>query len=139
MAAQGYSQNRAPVSGPGSFSARTDQGPGQPIRNLPNAGYGEAKDFREIQQGADMAKARPMPRVTRLDAPTERPDEPITSGANLGPGPDRSILGMPTPADTQLADLGKLGQYLPIMEMYANSPQSSGTMKSFVKYLRSQI
>lgn len=138
MAAQGYSQNRTPVSGPGPFSQRTDQGSGQPIRNLPNAGYGEGKDFQQIQQGAAMAQAAPMPKVTRLDAMTERPTEPVTAGADAGAGPGRAILGIPTPADTRLADLGKLGQYLPLMEMYANSPQSSGTMKSFVKYLRSQ-
>ena len=35
-------------------------------------------------------------------------------------------------------DLSKLAKYLPALIQYADSPQSTGTMKAFVKYLRSQ-
>lgn len=138
MAQGNYSKNQAPVSGPGPFSARTDQGSGQPIRALPNAGYGEAKDFNQIQQGAQMAEAPKGPAIIPFSAPTQRPNEPVTQGAPIGPGAGREVMGIPTPAEERLKDFGKLAQYMPLLEMYAGTPMSSGTMKSFVKYLRSQ-
>lgn len=143
MARGGYQKpsNPAPVSGPGALSRRTDGGgAGQPQQKLANAAYGEQKAFGEIQAGAQMARAQrpPMPQVTPIGAPTMRPDEPITAGAPVGPGPGPEVLGLKTTADTQLADMNKLSRYLPLMEKYAMSPASSGTLKSFVRYLRSQ-
>lgn len=125
-------------SGPGPFSKRTDR---QGVKRLPNAAYGEQKDFAEQQQGAPMARsnqANPMGSVIPLNAPTQRPAEPVTAGVDAGPGGGREMLGMKSPVDTQLEDLAKLGKYLPLMMQFADSPQSSGTMKAFVKYLRSQ-
>jgi hypothetical protein len=123
-------------SGPGKFSKRTDR---QAPKQLPNAAYGEQKQFQAEQAGAPMAKApNPMEDVIPLGAPTRRPDEPVTAGVDSGPGPGREILGLKTPTDTTLDDLTKLSQYMPLMMQYADSPQSTGTMKAFVKYLRSQ-
>lgn len=122
----------APVSGPGRMSKRTD---GQPRAQLPDAGYGEQKDFQAIQAGAPMASAgAAMPSVTRLDAPTERPDEPVTAGAPSGPGPGMEQLGMPQ--KSVLEDFAALRAYLPLMQMYADSEASSGTMRAFVRYLK---
>lgn len=89
----------APVSGPGALSQRTDGGPAQPayVSGLP---YGEGQDFYDLQTsaplGAEAAKPRMksganMPRggapsPTPLFAPTQRPDEPVTAGAPVGPG-----------------------------------------------------
>lgn len=42
--------NPAPVSGPGAMSKRTDGGPVQKLRDLPDAQYGEAATFRDLQQ-----------------------------------------------------------------------------------------
>lgn len=133
----------APVSGPGALSKRTDGAPGQGVKSLPNAAYGENKAFEQIQQGATMAKAPTaprvqMPKITGLTAPTERPDEPLTAGMNFGAGPDATALGLPSAARSKLADLQDLAQHLPAFERYANSPDASGMMKAFVKYLRSQ-
>ena len=123
-------------SGPGKFSKRTDR---QAPKQLPNAAYGEQQQFQADQAGAPMAKApNPMEDVIPLGAPTRRPDEPVTAGVDSGPGPGREILGLKTPTDTTLDDLTKLSQYMPLMMQYADSPQSTGTMKAFVKYLRSQ-
>lgn len=135
--------NPAPTSGPGPLSRRTDGGPAQGIKSLPNAGYGENKDFKQIQKGAPMAKsaARPamqMPNVPSLGAPSARPNEPITAGIPLGPGPGPEALGKKGPADQKLADLQALADYLPQFERYANTPGASNMMKSFIKYLRSQ-
>jgi len=123
-------------SGPGKFSKRTDR---QGAKQLPNAAYGEQKQFQAEQAGAPMAKTpNPMADVVPLTAPTRRPDEPVTAGVDAGPGPGSEILGLKTPTDVTLEDLTKISQYMPLMMQYADSPQSSGTMKAFVKYLRSQ-
>ena len=91
----------AGASGPGKFSKRTDM-------RLPSAGYGEGVETAAIQSGAPMARTpdvRPtslseqgmapsqLARVTPLFAPTQRPDEPITSGIALGDGPGPEVLG----------------------------------------------
>lgn len=130
-------------SGPGKFAKRTDR---QGIKRLPNAAYGEQRDFMGQEQAAPMAKApapqmpriNPMANVVPLTTPTQRPDEPVTAGVDVGPGPGREALGLKTPVDTQLQDLSKLSKYMPLMMQFADSPESSGTMKAFIKYLRSQ-
>jgi hypothetical protein len=89
--------NPAPVSGPGSLSRRTDGGPVQGKKYIPaNGQYGEAKALTEMQSGAPM-QGNPIPNlptpsvqsmtpITPLTAPTERPNEPLTSGMPFGPG-----------------------------------------------------
>jgi hypothetical protein len=91
-------QNPAGVSGPGALSKRTDGGPAQALRDLPNAKYGENSQFQSLQQGASLSaspspqgQAQPAPggspqelppnplasQVTPLSAPTARPNYPI--------------------------------------------------------------
>ena len=77
----------APVSGPGALSKRTDGGPSQPVMEVGGFEYGGRQDFADIQGGAPMAASDPLPAPTPLFAPTERPTEPITAGAPVGPGP----------------------------------------------------
>jgi len=94
MARGGYRKprNPAPVSGPASMSRRTDGGPSdpQPLRSLPGGAYGEGKEFKEIQKGAPMPTAPApgggMSPPPSLFAPTQKPDEPYTSGAAAGEG-----------------------------------------------------
>lgn len=98
MARGGYRKpgNPAPVSGPGALSRRTDGGPIQGKKYIPAGGqYGEAKALQEIQSGAPMqgnpipsvpTPSVPMEPITPLSAPTQRPDEPVTSGMPFGPG-----------------------------------------------------
>jgi hypothetical protein len=74
----------------------------QPIKAQPGQTYGKAKAQEDAQRvvplpqvaggGAGtppVAPAPPGPPVTRpnIFGPTERPDEPLTAGAALGPGP----------------------------------------------------
>ena len=124
-------------SGPGKFAKRTDM---QGAKRLPNAAYGEQKQFQADQAAAPMAKSAPNPmaNVTPLTAPTRRPNEPVTAGVDAGPGPGSEILGLKSPVDVQLQDLSKIAKYMPLMVRFAESPNSTGTMKAFVKYLRSQ-
>lgn len=96
----------APVaSGPGALARRTDRGPAQKLRELPDAQYGEAATYRDLQQAAPLAQTPgpspadapiedqgPSQVPVGLDAPSERPDEPVTAGAPSGPGPNTMDL-----------------------------------------------
>jgi hypothetical protein len=35
-----------------------------------------------------------QPQAIPFSAPTQRPDEPITTGVDIGPGPGSNVLGM---------------------------------------------
>lgn len=139
--------NPAAVSGPGSLSARTDGRPGtQPIRDLPDADYGEGAEFREIQQGSPLARVsasgpRPvdMSGVTGLDAPSAQPDVPVTAGAALGAGPGASALGLPTdPVELDRADVRRLAATGALQAMIAKSERDDAT-PSFRRYVRKVI
>ena len=112
----------AGAAGPGKFSVRTDG------MNLPSQSYGEGVQTQAIQQGAPLAKTpsvNPMSRseqgiapsqlerVTPLYAPSQRPDEPITSGSKFGPGPGPEVLGINSaaPAESLSNILSKMLPY----------------------------
>ena len=93
--------NPAPVSGPGRLSRRTDGGPQQTAAAMTGMAYGENQEFEAIQGAAPMAATPPlgggrpgapsgggMAGLTAepLFSPTGFPDEPITAGADFGPG-----------------------------------------------------
>jgi hypothetical protein len=107
------SSNRAVVSGPGQLSRRTDGGPAQKLRDLPDAQYGEAATYRDLQKAAPLAQTPQPGRATKtsgsstgvtpsvipLNAPSVRPDEPVTAGSAYGPGPGPESLGLHADAD----------------------------------------
>jgi hypothetical protein len=107
----------AGASGPGKFSKRTDM-------NMGSIAYGEGVETAAIQSGAPLAKTadvRGMPAgqvreaaaqapVTPLFAPSQRPDEPVTAGIAMGPGPGPEVLGM-QPVQEKLSDV--LARMLP--------------------------
>lgn len=137
----------AAVSGPGALSQRTDGGP---TMDLPNAKYGEAKDFAEIQSGAPMPgrqQAQGAPSgggqgaasLMSLLAPTQNPDQPVTAGANAGPGPDASGIGLPS-QETEAQDLRRrYGPLVPLLIRKAAEPRSSQQFRDQVRYLLSVI
>ena len=130
--------NPAPVSGPAGMSARTDGGPAdsQPMRALPDAGYGEQADFMGIQAGAPMA-ADPQiapPPPPGIDAPTNRPNEPVTAGAAMGPGPGPEVL--PSLGSAASEDMKKLTMFLPMLERRAEDPDAPQAFRMFVRYLK---
>ena len=94
------------VSGPGSFAKRTD------LQYQPDQ-YGQGVEMTAQMQGAPLEKAMPTPAatntqvrqaaqaalapgqaVTSLYAPTQRPEEPITHGIDIGPGAGSEALMM---------------------------------------------
>jgi len=87
-------ENPAPVSGPGALSQRTDGGPTQGAKYMPGMPYGE--NTMSQQTAAPMAgraEPAPMEMPAPLMAPTGRPNEPITSGIDIGDGPGSEALG----------------------------------------------
>lgn len=131
--------NPAAVPMPGPMSNRSDLPPKQGAKQLPNAAYGEQKQFQADQNAAPMAKAtNPLQNIVPLNAETRRPNEFVTAGVDAGPGPGREILGLSSNVDNQIKDLTMMAKYMPLMQAYADSDQSSGTMKAFIRYLRSQ-
>jgi len=89
-------------AGPGKFSTRTDK------LELGSTAYGEGVETQAIKSGAPLAKTadvRParagdvreaagQSPLTELYAPTQRPNEPITAGIDMGAGPGSNALMM---------------------------------------------
>jgi hypothetical protein len=135
----------APVSGPGKLSRRTDGGP-QPVRDLPNAAYGEGQQFRDIQSGAPMgspSSSAPQPAaappaglasVVPFGAPSQREGEPITAGAASGPGPGMDSLGIARPGNDPSVEY--ITSLLPVFELAASLPTASPHFRQFVRRLR---
>ena len=108
-------------AGPGKFSTRTDGLSFQPDT------YGQGVEMAAAKAGAPLAKTpdvRPTSRsemgiapsqveqVTSLYAPTQRLEEPITTGIAMGPGAGPEVLGMrPQPVEKYSDTLAKLLPY----------------------------
>jgi hypothetical protein len=136
----------APVSGPGAGSKRTDGGPAQKLRDLPDAQYGEAATFRSLQDKAPLAQTpsatAPRPSggggagsgIPNLGAPTARPDQPITAGLGKGGA------GLDALAKSQESgDLDRLKRYLPALVEMANRPDATPGFRNYVRLLRAKV
>jgi len=87
----------AGASGPGKFSKRTD---------LPSAYYGEGVETSALKSQMPVSKTTgvaddvggrprdPLTPITPLFAPSERPEEPITNGVDVGAGAGSESLMM---------------------------------------------
>lgn len=145
-------QNPAGTSGPGPLSRRTDGGPAQALKDLPDAKYGENSQFQSLQQGAplsasgpsssnpgmDLGELPPNPaagQVVPFNAESSRPEEPVTAGAAMGPGPGMSAMGV-NPAQVEQQDIAKIGKSLPLLEMMANMNDALPSTRLFVNLLR---
>lgn len=148
----GYRQprNPAPVSGPGQLSRRTDGGPQQTTQPMTGMGYGENAEFNAVQGAAPLAAA-PMVSNTRarrtsptgngaaaapvpLFSPTGFPEEPVTAGASVGPGPGPS--GQTMFQESIQKDFKMLRRYLPDLEAASNFSNAPSSFRYLVSYLR---
>jgi hypothetical protein len=85
-------------AGPGKYSTRTDK------LEMPSQYYGEGVETAAIKSGAPLAKTPdvtpsqapsvPMGPTVGLYDPTQRPEEPITSGIDMGLGSGSDSLMM---------------------------------------------
>ena len=74
-----------------------------------------------------------------LGAPSQRPGEPVTAGADAGPGPDSSALGLPSRADQHETQIQALKPYLPAFQRVANMKDASPDFKNMVRYLNARV
>ena len=103
----------AGASGPGKFSKRTDM-------SLGSTAYGEGQETAMLNTAAPKATTRgiadnvggrpsnPVAQapVTPLFAPSERRDEPVTAGIDMGEGPTSTALMMQSQfAQRRLSDI----------------------------------
>jgi hypothetical protein len=139
----------APASGPGRLSRRTDGGPQQTTQPMTGMGYGENQEFNAVQGGAPLAATPPASNArarksspadsmgvaaTPLFAPTAFPEEPITAGADFGPGEmgqEESMF-----AQSLGRDFETLKQYLPDLEAATNFRNTPSSFRFLVSYLR---
>lgn len=109
--------NPAPVSGPGALSQRTDGGPTQGATYISGLPYGEGQQTYANQvaapmQGNNFAMEMPTP----LMAPTVRPNEPITSGVDIGDGPGSEVMNLPNTQEPISITMRKIAQFDPTGE-----------------------
>lgn len=136
--------NPAPVSGPGAMSRRTDGAPGQPVRDPGGLPYGDNAELRGVQESAPMSGGRPGEPVNPhvpleqmspdLFAPTDRPDEPVTSGMPFGPGGNGGEEPIPAGPTRQ-----RLAANLPVMLRMAESPYVSPEFKVLTNAVRMAV
>lgn len=134
----------AGAAGPGKFSKRTD---------LPSTGYGEGVETKAIQQGAKLSTTpdvRGMPssqvrrtveRGTPLYAPTERPNEPITTGIVPGAGAGPEVLGInqtPAPEDDTNFRATMLS-YMPVLSYISSLPNTSPETRRAIRQLKDSL
>ena len=138
----------APQNNPANISATG--GNGQSGRDYTGFAYGENQALSQQQSGAPMAQAPSpvsspspsmasnLPQATSITAPTERPEEPVTTGITMGPGAGPEALTLPGAGDTS-EDMQRLISYLPALEVAASSPNSSQAFRNYVRVLRANL
>lgn len=134
------------ASGPGALSRRTDRGPAQKIRELPDAQYGEAATYRDLQQSAPLAQSQgaealPAPnpyasQVMPIGAPTQNADVPVTDGAAAGLGAGPEALGLIPQTDQ---DYSMVFKDIAVLEFMANQPGASWAMRNLVRRMKGNL
>lgn len=133
------------VSGPGRFAKRTDL-------QYQSTGYGDGVSYDAAKGGAPLASspdvrgatptavrqaaasAAQQP-LTPLDAPTTRPNEPVTQGVDMGAGAGSDALMMTKPEDdTEFRDT--MRAYGPVLAYIANLPNTSPETRRAIRQLR---
>lgn len=116
-----------------------------PIQSSTGGPYGQAKAQQDAQRavpvGPPAGAGTPVPRVlpgaSPFDRPTDMPDQPVTHGADAGPGPGMEALNLP--GSERDEDLAALAPYLPTLELLASLPDATASTRNFVRRLRGAV
>jgi hypothetical protein len=129
------------VSGPSSYSKRTDVGTQE--MKLGSIAYGEGKETQAIKSGAPLASTPDVtpsqaPAVQRapltsLYAPTEMPDVPVTEGIDMGAGAGSEVLALRRPDDTNF--VASIAAYKPVLNFIADQPNTSPETRAAIRQL----
>lgn len=99
-----------------AYTNRTDLNTNrQPVTATPSKEYGQRAAQEQAQRMIPLPQMAPPP---ALNAPTARPQEPITAGVPIGPGPGAEALSAPVGLDPD-SDLE--AQLRALRFMYPNS------------------
>jgi hypothetical protein len=139
-----------------SYGSRTDLNANRgavPIAAASGQTYGAKKAQMDAQRAMPIAPppasampaalsgppSRPVPgqmpgEVVPLDAPSQRPNEPLTAGLPVGPGAGPEVLGALASKSTD--GLEDMAQWLPMLEFAASRPSATAQYRNFVRQLR---
>lgn len=141
----------APQNNPANVSATGGAGQSgtQAPKYISGMAYGQGQATVQQQQGAKMAgptptarpapaSAAPMSSPVPLNAPSQFPDEDITTGAAIGntPGPESLMLPQQK-QESNDPDIDLVRAVFPIIELWAQQVDTSQGTKDYVNYLRS--
>ena len=146
LAPQNNPANINPLGGNGQSGNGT-----QAATYIPGMGYGQGKALMQQQEGAKLAGTTPTPKADipkvasatpltearSLTAPSDFPDEDITTGAMIGntPGPETLMMPQAEPVIND-PDLNLVREYFPVIELWAEQIDTSQGTKDYVNYLR---
>lgn len=123
---------------------------GQPARYA--AGIDDAQDFYDLQTAAQLSGSNPAfssvpspsgqrpfrgdsaQKLVPLDAPTQRPDEDVRTGATMG---QETMYATDTMANSEDAD--RMRSALPYLSTLAELPTTSNAFRNYVRYLKSVL
>lgn len=124
-----------------AYPNRTDMAANRalPQQTVPGQQYGKQAEQERSMAAVPMAPPPGPPPIApgglpSLDSPTMRPNEPVTAGAALGPGPGTEIL--PQEAEGIDPDLALMAKRLPMLELMASEPSSTVAFRNYVRRLR---
>ncbi len=104
------------VSGIGSMSERTDLNVSQqPARYISGLPQGQGQTTYNTQTQAPMYAA-PESEIVGITAATQNPNQPITAGIDIGPGPGSEVINLPNTQPTVLSVLRQIAQNDPTGE-----------------------
>lgn len=144
--------NPAPASGPGRLSRRTDGGPGQKLMAPTGMDYGQHSALMDQERTAAMSQQDSVPTpnipapasaaggapagpgrpIVPIGAPSQRPDEVITHGTDIGAGAGSEVLPMQHTGSFQAA--GPMTQMLGRL----SASDQSGVLSTLLQFARSQ-
>ncbi len=99
----------------GEYGSVTKLDDGQKVIPLPNANAANVTAPAPVTSAPPGGGAGPTiaPGDINFEGPTQRPNEPVTAGLPMGPGPGPEVLNLPSPANTTASMLRTI---------YANVP-----------------
>jgi hypothetical protein len=117
-------------AGPGKYSTRTDN------LQMGSIAYGEGVETAAIKSGAPLAKTANVKAapIAGLYDPTQRPDEPVTSGIDQGAGVGSDALMMRQPDDNNFR--ATIMEYMPVLAYVASLPNASPETRAAIRQLR---
>jgi hypothetical protein len=127
----------AGVAGPGKYSVRTDN------LDMGSTAYGEGVETAAIKAGAPLAKTGNVKgtpasavreaAITPLYAPSQRPEEPVTTGIDMGTGAGSEALAMRQDDDTNFR--AAIAAYKPVLNFISDQPNTSPETRAAIRQL----